>query len=110
MWPRTGFDAGKMRESSKKIEEEAYAFCAWEDGIQLPDESGNIIDFEYIPEEVVLKRRVDAYGLPFSGGWAEQPHAFITILEAARRGEEQYKREKDGQEKNAMLHLMERLR
>lgn len=97
-----------MRKKLEQIETEAYAFSCWEDGIFLPSETGETWDFEYVPEAVVLKRRVDHDGLPFAGGWAEQPYIFIVVLEAARRGTEQYEREKKGQEQNMLLKLLER--
>jgi len=34
-----------------------------------------------------LKRWCDRYGLPYSGGWAEQPILFMHEIDAARRGE-----------------------
>jgi hypothetical protein len=77
-----------------EIRKEAYAFIAFENNDGVPDGQGGYITFEFVPECIYWKRWTDRYGLPYPGGWMNQPQLFLREIDAVRRGEEQYILEK----------------
>jgi hypothetical protein len=109
---RWRFSGARFQESEhlKSIRDEAYDYACFEDGEPNPDDSGGIVKFEYVPTPVYYWRLVKEYGMPYSGGWLDQPQLFMKEIDAARRGYEMREDQRSGREKVASLKILADIR
>lgn len=56
------------------------------------------------------KRWVDRHGLPYDGGWVNQPQLFLLDIDAATSGEKMRANEKDVYEKKIFLDVLTDIR
>jgi len=72
------------------IKDEALAYLYFKHGDPLPDGEGGVQSFETVPTSIILHRWIKQFGLPFAGGWSNQPSALLLEFDAVERAYNEY--------------------
>jgi len=81
-----GYDDPAERRQAIADEVQWYLLAA--SGEELPPD---VTPSETVPPALLWLEYIEKWGLPYAGGWAQQPYYFMLDIEAARVGRERFR-------------------